>query len=228
MSDLKVWLTIPSGTRRQYLEDIIKDSQLPLDQIVIVHTVESEPIEGVRNVWDLDPPNIHRWWNTGIDIARANGGEYIAVLNDDLILKDNPINKIVQGMKEEGAVLGYPYPHSGNGATKTAGYCWVLDLSSGLRTDETYRWYFGDDDLLLQVLGLGKAVYVPAEVVHLHGVEGTAKSQYLQQLIVLDKKYFIEKWTKRFVRTNSNGVIADTPQNRLLIKLNLHQGLVNK
>ena len=228
MSDLKVWLTIPSGTRRQYLEDIIKDSQLPLDQIVIVHTVESEPIEGVRNVWDLDPPNIHRWWNTGIDIARANGGEYIAVLNDDLILKDNPINKIVQGMKEEGAVLGYPYPHSGNGATKTAGYCWVLDLSSGLRTDETYRWYFGDDDLLLQVLGLGKAVYVPAEVEHLHGVVGTAQSQYLQQLTVLDKKYFIEKWTKRFVRTNSNGVIADTPQNRLLIKLNLHQGLVNK
>ena len=228
MSDLKVWLTIPSGTRRQYLEDIIKDSQLPLDQIVIVHTVESEPIEGVRNVWDLDPPNIHRWWNTGIDIARANGGEYIAVLNDDLILKDNPINKIVQGMKEEGAVLGYPYPHSGNGATKTAGYCWVLDLSSGLRTDETYRWYFGDDDLLLQVLGLGKAVYVPAEVVHLHGVEGTAKSQYLQQLIVLDKKYFIEKWTKRFVRTNSNGVIADTPQNRLLIKLNLHNGWVHQ
>ena len=228
MNDAKVWLTIPSGTRRQYLEDIIKDSQLPLDQIVIVHTVESEPIEGVRNVWDLDPPNIHRWWNIGIDIARANGGEYIAVLNDDLILKDNPINKIVQGMKEEGAVLGYPYPHSGNGATKTAGYCWVLDLSSGLRTDETYRWYFGDDDLLLQVLGLGKAVYVLAEVVHLHGVEGTAKSQYLQQLIVLDKKYFIEKWTKRFVRTNSNGVIADTPQNRLLIKLNLHQGLVNK
>ena len=72
MSDLKVWLTIPSGTRRQYLEDIIKDSQLPLDQIVIVHTVESEPIEGVRNMWDLDPPNIQRWWNTGIDIARAN------------------------------------------------------------------------------------------------------------------------------------------------------------
>jgi hypothetical protein len=228
MTDLKVWLTIPSGTRRQYLEDIIKDSQLPLDQIVIVHTVESEPIEGVRNVWDLDPPNIHRWWNTGIDIARANGGEYIAVLNDDLILKDNPINKIVQGMKEEGAVLGYPYPHSGNGATKSAGYCWVLDLSSGLRTDETYRWYFGDDDLLLQVLGLGKAVYVPAEVVHLHGVVGTAKSQYLQQLTVLDKKYFIEKWTKRFVRTNNKGVIADTPQNRLLIKLGLNKGLVHR
>jgi hypothetical protein len=228
MNDVKVWLTIPSGTRRQYLKNIIKDSQLPLDQIVIVHTVESEPIEGVRNVWDLDPPNIHRWWNTGIDIARANGGEYIAVLNDDLILKDNPINKIVQGMKEEGAILGYPHPHTGNGATKVAGYCWVLDLSSGLRTDETYRWYFGDDDLLLQVLGLGKAVYVPAEVEHMHGIVGTAQSQYLQQLTLLDKKYFIEKWTKRFVRTNNKGVIEDTPQNSLLIKLGLNKGLAHK
>lgn len=227
MNDAKVWLTIPSGTRRQYLANIIKDSQLPLNQIVIVHTVESEPIEGVHNVWDLDPPNIQRWWNTGIDIARANGGEYIAVLNDDLILKDNPINKIVQGMKKEGAILGYPHPHTGNGATHTAGYCWVLDLSSGIRTDETYRWYFGDDDLLLQVLGLGKAVYVPAEVEHMHGVVGTAQSEYLQQLTVLDKKYFIEKWKKRFVRINNKGVIADTPQNRLLIKLNLHSGWVH-
>jgi hypothetical protein len=227
MTDLKVWLTIPSGTRRQYLANIIKDSQIPLDQIVIVHTVESEPIEGVHNVWDLDPPNIQRWWNTGIDIARANGGEYIAVLNDDLILKDNPINKIVQGMKEEGAILGYPHPHTGNGVTHTAGYCWVLDLSSGIRTDETYRWYFGDDDLLLQVLGLGKAVYVPAEVEHMHGVVGTAQSQYLQQLTIADKKYFIEKWKQRFARSTRTGVIADTPQNRLLIKLNLHKGWVH-
>jgi hypothetical protein len=27
------------------------------------------------------------------------------------------------------------------------GSCWLLDLSSGLRPDESYRWWFGDDDL---------------------------------------------------------------------------------
>jgi len=228
MSDLKVWLTIPTGKPRGYLQDIIKDSQIPLDQIVIVHTIESEPIEGVRNVWDLDPHNIQRWWNKGIDIARANGGDYIAVLNDDLLLKDNPINTIAQAMRDNDAILGYPHPHSGNGATRTAGYCWVLDLKSGLRTDETLRWYFGDDDILLQALAIGKVINVPADVHHLHGVENTNNNQYLINLARIDQIYFKEKWTKRFIRTNRKGVIADTPQNRLLIKLNLHNGWVHQ
>ena len=49
-NNLDIWLTIPTGTRRQYLEDIIKESQISPEKIVIVHTVESEPIEGVNNI----------------------------------------------------------------------------------------------------------------------------------------------------------------------------------
>ena len=220
---MKVWLTIPTGTRRKYLADIIKDSQIPLDQIVIVHTVESEPIEGVRNVWDLDPHNIHRWWNKGIDIARENGGDYIAVLNDDLILKDDPINRIAQGMKDNDAVLGYPTPHSG----AIPGYCWVLDLKSGLRTDETLRWFFGDDDILLQSLAIGNVIYVPADVEHMHPTEQTVLSKYLLALTQIDQVYFREKWTKRFARLNSDGIIEDNPLNNTLIKMNLHKGWVH-
>ena len=226
MTDLKVWLTIPTGKPRGYLEDIIKDSQIPLDQIVIVHTIESEPIEGVRNVWDLDPPNIQRWWNKGIDIARANGGDYIAVLNDDLLLKDNPINTIAQAMRDNDAILGYPHPHSGNGLTRTAGYCWVLDLKSGLRTDETLRWYFGDDDMLLQAVGMGKVINVPADVKHLNGVVATNSSKYLITLAQIDKVYFTEKWTKRFARDNKNGIMKQTPLNQLLVKYGLHGGWI--
>ena len=226
MTDLKVWLTIPTGKPRGYLQDIIKDSQIPLDQIVIVHTIESEPIEGVRNVWDLDPPNIQRWWNKGIDIARANGGDYIAVLNDDLLLKDNPINTIAQAMRDNDAILGYPHPHSGNGLTRTAGYCWVLDLKSGLRTDETLRWYFGDDDMLLQAVGMGKVINVPADVKHLNGVVATNSSKYLITLAQIDKVYFTEKWTKRFARDNKNGIMKQTPLNQLLVKYGLHGGWI--
>jgi hypothetical protein len=226
MSDLKVWLTIPTGKPRGYLQDIIKDSQIPLDQIVIVHTIESEPIEGVRNVWDLDPHNIQRWWNKGIDIARANGGDYIAVLNDDLLLKDNPINTIAQAMKDNNAILGYPHPHSGNGLTRVAGYCWVLDLKSGLRTDETLRWYFGDDDILLQAVGMGNVIYVPADVKHLNGVVATNSSKYLTTLAQIDQVYFKEKWAKRFARDNKNGIMKQTLLNQLLVKYGLHGGWV--
>jgi hypothetical protein len=226
MTDLKVWLTIPTGKPRGYLQDIIKDSQIPLDQIVIVHTIESEPIEGVRNVWDLDPPNIQRWWNRGIDIARANGGDYIAVLNDDLLLENNPINTIAQAMKDNDAIIGYPHPHSGNGLTHVAGYCWVLDLKSGLRTDETLRWYFGDDDMLLQAIAIGKVINVPAVVHHLHGVEKTNSSKYLITLAKIDQVYFKEKWGKRFMRDNKNGIMKETPLNQALVKFGLHGGWV--
>jgi len=226
MTDLKVWLTIPTGKPRGYLQDIIKDSQIPLDQIVIVHTIESEPIEGVRNVWDLDPPNIQRWWNRGIDIARANGGDYIAVLNDDLLLENNPINTIAQAMKDNDAIIGYPHPHSGNGLTHVAGYCWVLDLKSGLRTDETLRWYFGDDDMLLQAIAIGKVINVPAVIHHLHGVTATNSSKYLVTLAKIDQVYFKEKWGKRFMRDNKNGIVKETPLNQALIKFGLHGGWV--
>jgi hypothetical protein len=226
MSDLKVWLTIPTGKPRGYLQDIIKDSQIPLDQIVIVHTVESEPIEGVRNVWDLDPHNIQRWWNKGIDIARANGGDYIAVLNDDVLLKDDPINTIAQAMRDNDAILAYPHPHSGNGLTHVAGYCWVLDLKSGLRTDETLRWYFGDDDMLLQAIAIGKVINVPAVVHHLHAVVQTNSSQYLVTLAKIDQVYFKEKWSKRFKRDNKKGIVTQTPLNQALVKFGLHGGWV--
>lgn len=202
-----VWLTIPSGLRRQYLKNIIEDSNIPKDQIVLVNTIECEPIDGVRNVWDLDPPNIQRWWNIGIDIARANGGDYIAVLNDDLILTDDPINKIVNAMKQEKAVLGYPKPHTGNGITGVAGYCWVLDLKTDLRADESFRWYFGDDDIKLRALEIGKVLLVPSDVKHLHPLIQTNQNKYLLELTKADRQYFKEKWSGRMKRIGTQSTV---------------------
>lgn len=187
-SNLNIWLTIPTGTRRQYLADIIKESQISPEKIVIVHTVESEPIEGVNNVWDLDPVNIHRWWNRGIDIARTFGADYIAVLNDDLRLKNNPINKIANKMKDTKSVLGYPVPNIG------IGYCWVLDIKTNIRADETFRWWYGDDDIRLKAMELGEIIYVPAEVEHLHPNHLTSTNEELMELTKADQTYFEEKW----------------------------------
>ncbi len=183
-------MTIPTGTRRQYLADIIKESQISPEKIVIVHTVESEPIEGVNNIWDLEPVNIHRWWNRGIDIARTFGADYIAVLNDDVKLKNNPINKIAYGMKELKGVLGYPLPYSGH----IPGYCWVLDIKSNIRADENFRWWYGDDDIRLKAKEQGEVVYIPAEVEHLHPNHLTSANEELMELTKADQTYFEEKW----------------------------------
>ncbi len=183
-------MTIPTGTRRQYLADIIKESQVSPEKIVIVHTVESEPIEGVNNIWDLEPINIHRWWNRGIDIARTFGADYIAVLNDDVKLKNNPINKIAYGMNKLKATLGYPLPYSGH----IPGYCWVLDIKSNIRADETFRWWYGDDDIRLKAKEIGEVVYIPAEVEHLHPNHLTSTNEDLMKLTIADKEYFDKKW----------------------------------
>ena len=187
-NNLDIWLTIPTGTRRQYLADIINESQISPEKIVIVHTVESEPIEGVNNVWDLDPVNIHRWWNRGIDIARTFGADYIAVLNDDVKLKNNPINKIANKMRDTKSIVGYPVPNIG------IGYCWVLDIKSNIRADENFRWWYGDDDIRRKAELQGEIIYVPAEVEHLHPNHLTSANEDLMKLTVADKEYFEKKW----------------------------------
>jgi len=187
-SNLDIWLTIPTGTRRQYLADIINESQISPEKIVIVHTVESEPIEGVNNVWDLDPVNIQRWWNRGIDIARTFGADYIAVLNDDVKLKNNPINKIANKMRDTKSIVGYPVPNIG------IGYCWVLDIKSNIRADENFRWWYGDDDIKRKAELQGEIIYVPAEVEHLHPNHLTSANEDLMKLTVADKEYFEKKW----------------------------------
>jgi len=189
-NNLDIWMTIPSGTRRQYLQDIIQDSNIPPEKIVIVHTVESEPIDGVNNIWDLEPVNIHRWWNKGIDVARTFGADYIAVLNDDLKLKNDPINKIARSMKELNAILGYPLPYTG----AIAGYCWVLDIKSNIRADENLRWWYGDNDIQYKAAMQGEFIYVPCEVEHIHPNELTASNPDLIELTKADQKYFEEKW----------------------------------
>jgi len=189
-SNLDIWLTIPTGTRRQYLADIIKESQVSPEKIVIVHTVESEPIEGVNNIWDLEPVNIHRWWNRGIDVARTFGADYIAVLNDDLRLKNNPINKIAYSMKKLNAILGYPVPYTGH----LPGYCWVLDIKSNIRADENFRWWYGDDDIKRKAMEQGEVAYVPVEVEHLHPNHLTSNDEGLLELTRADELYFKKKW----------------------------------
>ena len=189
-NNLDIWLTIPTGTRRQYLADIINESQISPEKIVIVHTVESEPIEGVNNIWDLEPVNIQRWWNRGIDVARTFGADYIAVLNDDLRLKNNPINKIAYAMKELNAVIGYPLPYTG----AIPGYCWVLDVKSNIRADENFRWWYGDDDIRIRAALQGEIAYVPVEVEHIHPIHLTSTNEDLMKLTIADKEYFEKKW----------------------------------
>ena len=186
---MNLWLTIPTGERRQYLDDIIKESNIPPERIVIVNTFNNIPIPQVHNIYDHGNINIHRWWNKGIEFAKSAGADYIAILNDDLVLSDDPLNKIVKLMEETGATLGHPVPHSG----KISGYCFVLNLKHDIMPDESYRWWYGDDDLWNQAKKLNGIIGAAASVKHLHGNELTNNSPKLMELASADRKLYLSK-----------------------------------
>lgn len=187
-----LWMVIPTATRRDYIPDIIKESGIDKDKIVIVHTKnDNEPYYEVNNIYDTGEINIQRWWNKGIDFVTSKGGRYVAILNDDVRLAGNPLNTIATVMKETGAGLGYPYPFQG----WVCGYCFIIDLATDIRPDERYRWWYGDRDLDLQARKQGGVVHVPAMVKHIEGNILTTQNKELQELSKIDEDLFFEKWT---------------------------------
>jgi GT2 family glycosyltransferase len=185
-----LWLVIPSGARTQYLQNIFEQSGIPAEQRIVVRTIPDEDVPNAINLHYDGEFNIHKWWNMGIDYARLNGADYVAVLNDDVELANNPLQTIVTVMEHTKVSLGYPFPFQG----WVCGYCWILDVRSPIKPDEEYKWWYGDRDLDLQARANGGVVHVPAMVRHMHGNELTRDNQYLVELTKEDEKLFFKKW----------------------------------
>lgn len=185
-----LWLVIPTGARTQYLQEIFMQSGVPENQRILVRTIPDDPIPNATNLNYTGEFNIHKWWNFGINYAIANGARYVAVLNDDVKLSDDPLNKIVAVMKTMGTPLGYPFPFEG----WVCGYCWILDTQSPIRPDENYKWWYGDRDLDFQARLNGGVAHVPVKVKHLHGNELTRDNQLLLELTKQDEELFFTKW----------------------------------
>lgn len=191
MSTNNLWLVIPTGNRTQYLQDIFNESGIPEDKRILVRTIpNAEPVPNAINLQYEGEFNIHKWWNMGIKHAELNGAEYVAVLNDDVQILDDPFSKIVAVMKATGAPLGYPFPFMGH----VCGYCWVLDVKSKIRPDEEYVWWYGDRDLDVQARLNGGVVHVPSMVRHIHGNELTRDNPILVELTKQDEELFFKKW----------------------------------
>ena len=177
---MTLWVTVPSGERRTYLQQIFDTCGVPLSRIVLVNTANNEPTKYVHNLWS-DELNIHKWWNMGIDFAIKHGADHVAVLNDDVQLIDDPLNKIIAGMGD--AAIGQPDIDS------ICGYCFIINTKYGLRADESYQWWYGDNDLYHQAYEHGIAK-VDVNVRHLHGNELTKASRILSDMGQKDKELY--------------------------------------
>lgn len=218
-----LFMTVPTaGARAQLLAGLIRDCGLPLERIVIVATKPGVDLpDGVVVVEDFGPPNIQRWWAEGIAAAERRGATAVAVVNDDIRLTPQTLTTLADALEMTGAAIASPSrPPFRNGLhtrplapyePRLWGSLWVLRLSSGLRPDQRYVWWYGDNDLDIRARrDHGGVVLCEVEYEHLHPSEGTSKNPELvaqtdrdaqtfeaQYARMLRLSRFITRWQRR-------------------------------
>ena len=213
-----IFMTVPTaGNRREALAKLVADSGLPPSQVVIVQTKPNVDVpDGVVVVQDFDDVNIQRWWLRGIEEAERRGATYVAVLNDDVTLDQDSIPQLVRALQDSNAAIASPSrAEFRNGlhrkrlipyAPRLWGCFWVLKLSSGLRPDLNYRWWYGDNDLDIRARRDHEGVVLaPVTFTHTSPGEGTGQSTELQALaeqdtVTFETQYFRMLWLSRLLQ----------------------------
>ena len=191
MSD-DVWVTVPTAGR-DTLTGAIDSTGIPRSRVLIVVTgAEAITPPGCLMIEDPREINIHRWWNRGIDACVERGARYVLVINDDVLMDADTVPTLLAAMQETGATIASP----GGGGLFTDpdkyrgrvmnGACWLLDTTHGLRPDEGFRWWYGDDLLDWRARQGHGVVSVPAYFEHLHANHLTSTTPFLTELTQVD------------------------------------------
>jgi GT2 family glycosyltransferase len=191
-----LWLVIPTAERHEYLQDIFSRSGVPVSQRLLIRTSKGVNVENCINLWYSGELNIHSWWNMGIEHVRANGGQFVAVLNDDIKIEEDTLSLLLDELKKSRCTLSIPVKPGEAGW----GHCWVLDVSRGIYPDERFKWWCGDHDLEIRAKRRGGVAYLPLRVPNLHANELTVKSWQISELTVKDIWKFRRKYPGLFMK----------------------------
>jgi glycosyltransferase involved in cell wall biosynthesis len=172
------------------------------------------------------PPNLSRLWNVGLDWAQrvqraviehgeatADEEYAVAILNDDVVLPAEFIERMARALLMLDVDIAFPGPHRHSHVNRRkgpvplhermAGWCFVVRGSSGLRADERLRWWCGDDDLEQSALQGGRGTVAVGQNVfntgdpstdlrHLYPDQSTVG--VLREQTEKDMATFVKKW----------------------------------
>jgi hypothetical protein len=206
---------------RECVTDCI-DAILPqVDHVIAVCTApqmrgKNSWYDQIHKLYMPGPINISHWWNWGLDAVRISVEEDldqrpakwdVAILNDDVIVPEGWFDAVAGKMRElkaaaacSGGTTGMPILHTHAGpvplSTRMQGFAFIVAGESGLRADEQFRWYCGDDDLGWRAAGVGGMVMIPGfHVNHLYPNQQVTPE--MQELIAEDMQRFVDKWGQR-------------------------------
>jgi hypothetical protein len=204
-----LFMTIPTaGSHPALLNNLIQDCGLSYENIIIVSTRPGVTVPpGVVLIEDHGSPNIQRWWNRGIAEAQIRGATAVAVLNDDIRISSDTLHQLHSKLVSEGATIASPSrPPTRDRLYKRPlvpyepriwGCLWVLDLSSTLRPDERYVWWYGDSDLDIRARKYFRGVVnVNVDYEHLNPGVGTSQSPQLQVQSDRDAETFQQDYAR--------------------------------
>jgi glycosyltransferase involved in cell wall biosynthesis len=172
---------------------------------------------------DEQPPNLSRLWNIGLNwAARIQAAENyvpapsdyaVAILNDDVLLPPRLLYRLAADLIYYDVDIAFPCsldksrevnkdnPFPGVGRRLT-GWCFMVRGSSGLRADESLRWWCGDDDLQAQAVRDGRGTTASPltatqakGLLHKHPDEST--TGVLREQTEKDMATFVAKWGQR-------------------------------
>jgi hypothetical protein len=152
----KRFAVIPTHDRPEEFARCVAAIRPQVDRVIAVCHGEEALIYALDHDIDRVPymvegrANISAMWNLGLDEADAmTTGPYdIAVLNDDAIPASDWFEVLTYWMHFEGA--DGVSERRGPGRDFIAGWAFILNGEAGIRADEQFVHWYGDDDLQRQ------------------------------------------------------------------------------
>lgn len=183
-------LVIPTrGDHEDLLDAVITHSGLDADRVIVVSNTAGYDHDRATVLCDTGPINIQHWWNLGIHALASLGCTIAVVLNDDIVIESGRLDDLVDALHDSGATLAHP----GQPGQHT-GHAWALNLAHDVRPDETYRWWYGDDQLYLDASRAHGITAVPSlTITHLHHNASTNASAELQALAAEDQRTWLAR-----------------------------------
>lgn len=168
---------------------------------------------------DSDPaPHIYEQWNRGLDWANGTSfgqgqrdGHAVAILNDDVVLPPNFVRRMLDTLEHHGPTIAFPNQHGHQvdlhqrhaGPTdlshRISGYAFVVNGAHGIRCDEDFKWWFGDDDLDWRARSDYAGTYQVQDVTveHLYPNESTNSDPARLAQADRDRETFVHKHGRR-------------------------------
>lgn len=217
MTDRNLYAVIPSGKRPQELRNLLWD--LSNNAHGGVHAIVVDTGYDKCNItdhWvtvirDHGPINIQRWWNTGLKhvygLQEGSDDEFtVAVLNDDLRVPPRFVERLDAELDATGAAAACPSPGLKtpsynvtltSSLVRMLGYAFALRGSLKLLADESFGWWYGDNDLDWRCRELGGVVHIGGAwegFAHLYP-DSTTVGELAEQA-GRDRETFVKKWGK--------------------------------